>query len=85
MNFYEVTKAIGKRMVEIRAIYSKAIGERGGPSERVVANPGAFREGERGAPTRRLVTNDSVKVEYSGHAYIWDGSSMHKTGFGWGH
>lgn len=82
IDFYQVTKKIGKTMNEVRAIASRAKSDVGGPSVTVVPHINKF----TGDPMkRRPDKNGYVKVCHYDHAYPWDGRPKHETGFGWGH
>ena len=82
VDFYQVTKRIGKTMVEIREIACSTRGETGGPSETVVPHINRF----TGEP-RRCRPNDRgrIKINHYDHAYPWDGRPKHRTGAMWGH
>lgn len=82
VDFYPVTRKLGRHMVEIRPIAQKRIGEGGGPSEGVVPHVGAF----TGEPKRKRPTaHNTVRIASYANAYPWDGNPRHQTGSGWGH
>jgi hypothetical protein len=81
VDWYQVTRVMGK-MVEIREISAKLVGEGGGPSEGVVPHVGAFK-GE--AMRKRPSADNSVRIASYASAYPWDGEPKHQTGYGWGH
>lgn len=82
VDYYEVTRVVGPRTVEIREIGQVAVGERGGPSERVAPAVGRY----LGEPKIKRASSDNVvRIASYAHAYPYDGQPAHQTGFGWGH
>lgn len=55
VNWYEVTRVIGKCTVEIREISARRVGEQGGPSERVAPHVGNY----IGEPMRKRARSDN--------------------------
>ena len=82
IDYYEVTKVIGKHMVEIREVGLVAQGSRGGPSEWVKPAVGSY----IGEPMRKRASGDnSVRIASYARATPWNGEAKSRTGFGWGH
>lgn len=87
VNFFEVTKLIGKTMAMVVEIGSEVV-ENNGPQMKVVAVPGSYKENGTflKGPTKKKVRSDnSVYIASYADAHEWDGSPMSETGFGWGH
>lgn len=96
VEFFEVVEVRGKYAI-LREI-ACAVGEQGGPSERVVPQSGAFLEpryagDDQGLPIRRLIQEGRIKISDVRTAWPWGkrvagvvvGESCHRTGFGYGH
>lgn len=77
VNFYQVTKVIGKATVEVREVQSKVVRE-DGYSVYVTALKGKWLRGS--APMKRRVsTQGSIKINSSIRAYPWDGKPKYET------
>lgn len=63
IDYFEVTRLIGAKMVEIREIEQDSVGSWTG---KCVPLPGAF----RGKPMRKLAQGNSVKIYSFAHAYL---------------
>ena len=84
IDFYQVTKVIGKKMIEIREIGSKTVRNDGGGCDYVVAVRGSFLEGKK--PMKKMAGPDNcVRIESYAHARPWDGEPKYETALGWGH
>lgn len=82
VDYYEVTRVVGPRTVEIREIGQVPVGERGGPSEKVAPAVGRY----VGEPKIKRASSDNVvRIASYAYAYPYDGQPAHQTGFGWGH
>lgn len=82
VDWYEVTRIIGKRYVEIREIGAVAVGEQGGPQERVAPHVGHY----IGEPMKKAASADnSIRMTSYSWAHLWNGEPKAQTGFGWGH
>ncbi len=77
VNFYQVVKIVGQRMIELRAIASRS--ENGTCWATGTATPaiGSF----TGEPFRRLVTRGSVKIESYRSASRWSGKPVNWTAY----
>lgn len=80
VNFYQVTRVIGSKMLALRPIRSTMV-EDNGPSVYVTADVGNF----CGEEMRRKCSNGHVRIDQVEHGFLWDGKPKHQTGFGWGH
>jgi hypothetical protein len=65
IDYFEVTKLIGAKMVEIREIKAESVGSWTGKS---VPLPGAY----HGEPMRKVAKGDSVKIYSFAHAYLME-------------
>jgi len=82
IDWYEVTKILGKRYVEIRPISSVAVGEQGGPQQGTAPAVGKY----TGEPMRKAAGFDnSIRIASYAFAHPWDGEPQQETGHGWGH
>lgn len=81
VNFYEVIDTTAKT-ISVKEIKQKVISDKG-PSVSVVGLPGKFIDSK--VYKRRVQPNGSIKIDSSERAYLWDGSPLHQTGFGYGH
>ena len=89
INFYQVTKVISDRTVEIRAIASNRVGGSVGTDE-VIAVKDAFLAGsesdKRKQPMIKRVSKDNtIKISSYEYAWKWDGRPKSETAFGFGH
>ncbi len=97
VEFFEVTKLIGKKMCELREIAS-ASHDRGQGSEICVPQSGSylaprFEGDDRGQPLRRLIQDRRIKIDDVRTGWPWGervagvivGEPAHRTAFGWGH
>lgn len=90
INFYQVTKLVGVRMVEIREIASQSVHNHMTYDD-VVAVPDAFLQKSHlngykdNEPVRKLVNNNRVKVFEFADAYKWDGRPCYETNPQFGH
>lgn len=81
IDFYEVVKLIGAKMVAVREIDKKII-KSNGPSDEVMPVPGAF----DGIELRKKVgSSGQIKLSSFAYAYPWGGKPEHQTGWGYGH
>jgi hypothetical protein len=83
VDFYQVTKVIGKAVV-IRAIASKVVREERG-AEYVAAVPGKFTGPEEKKLPRGEGDAVSIKLNSFSYARKWDGKPKYQTATGWGH
>ena len=83
VDFYQVTKLIGAKMIEIQEIQGKVVkSDRG--ADYVVAVKDRFVRGER--PLKKKVnTRRSVKINSHTNAYPWDGKPKYQTSAYAGH
>jgi hypothetical protein len=83
IDFYEVTRVISDKMVEIRKVASSwAKTPDGGPSTLVVPVPGEY----TGEPMRKRPGHgNACSLNSYSSAYPWDGKPKHETALGWGH
>ena len=80
VNFYQVTKVIGK-MVEIREVAKKVV-KSSPPQDYVEPVKNRF----IGPKMKKKVgMGDSVKIKSYAHASKWDGRPKYQTSLGWGH
>lgn len=80
INFYQVTKLIGKTMVEVREINRKVVG---GHSYEDDLMP--IKDSFRGEPMRRSARGTGVSVSSCQWASPWDGKPKSQTALGYGH
>lgn len=77
VDYYQVTKLIGKTMVEIRKIGTERIEATGWASDKVMPAIDDF----RGNPLRRKCVNGAVNVDDVCRAYLWDGKPDHRSSY----
>ena len=83
IDYYQVTKLIGSKMIEIQEIQTKVVrSDRG--ADYVVAVKDRFVRGERPLK-KRVNTNRSVKINSHTYAYPWDGKPKYQTSAYAGH
>jgi hypothetical protein len=82
IDYYEVTKIVGARTVEIRQVELVAVGEQGGPQERVAPAVGSYKSE---AMIKRANSDNSVRIASYASAFPWNGEAKSQTGFGYGH
>jgi hypothetical protein len=84
VDFYQVVEVRGKDII-LREIGSRVVGNKGGPTEKVMAEPNEF----IGPPLRKRPqgtgSHTYVKITQSQTAFEWDGVPLHRTGPNWGH
>lgn len=91
VNFYQVVRVNGRNTVTVREIHSSIVsGGDGGPTQHVVAVPNSFVDnasGYRSKPLTRRVDgrNNSININSSEWANLWDGKPQYETAAGWGH
>lgn len=83
VNFYQVTKLIGK-MIEIREVASKVVREERG-ADYVVPVPNRFVGKALKKKPSGVGGRPSVKINSYMNAYPWDGKPKYETASGWGH
>ena len=83
VDYYQVTKLIGTRMVEIREVGCMVKSGHGGPQEYVVPALDNF----VGEPMKKVVdaSDNTVRIASYAHATPWDGRPLGRTGAMWGH
>lgn len=77
VNFYEITRVVGKATVELREIQSKVVRETG-HALYVVPAKGKWKRGST-TEKKRVSTSGSVKINSSIRASKWDGKPMYET------
>lgn len=88
IDFYQVTKLVGKKSVKLRRIYGgKVETENDHPSaDYVIARKDDFMEGERHKEKlKRVQEGNSIRIASYAHATPWDGTPKYQTALGWGH
>jgi hypothetical protein len=81
VNFYQVTKVISGKTIEIREVAKKIV-KSSPPQDYVAPISNKF----IGSKMRKKVgMGDTVKIESYAHASKWDGKPKYQTSFGWGH
>jgi hypothetical protein len=75
VDWYQVTKLIGSRMVELRKIYGSSTPDNLPDRGTTVPIKDAFIDGVK--PIRKLVTNNSVNIASYARAWAWDGKSKY--------
>jgi len=89
VDFFEVTKLVGKTMIEIRKVANKIVRGAGEPQEFVVPVPGEYLtwDPEFAKPLRKKPNAEGrVKIySWGAGAYPWNGKPAYKTGAMWGH
>jgi hypothetical protein len=78
IDFYEVVEMVGQLSVKIRKIKSESTRTVGFMSEYVKAVPGAYCSDEM---VRRVAYGDSVKIDSSSIARLWDGRERNATSY----
>lgn len=77
VNFYEVTRVVGKATVEVREVQSKVVRE-SGHAIYVVPAKGKWKRGST-TMKKRVSTSGSVKINSSIRASKWSGKPMYET------
>ncbi len=77
VNFYEITRVVGKASVELREVQSKAVRE-SGHAIYVVPAKGRWKRGSS-TMKKRVSTSGSVKINSSIRASKWSGKPMYET------
>lgn len=78
VDFYEVTKIVSDKTIEVTAISCQRLDEN---EEKVIPVSQAY----HGEPMRKRINKwGSIAMEY-GHARLWDGKPKYCTAFGNGH
>lgn len=92
INFYQVTKVVSDKTVELREICSKNVGDSNyGSTNEVVAVKDAFlaprnEYDKRGLPIlKRPRPDNTVKLSSYEWAWLWSGKPQQETASGWGH
>jgi len=88
IDFYQVTKVVGKKSVEIRRVHSTTVktenDHRG--ADYVIPMKDHFMGKDRGKTRlKRVSEGNSIRIASYAHATPWDGTPKYKTAFGWGH
>jgi hypothetical protein len=83
IDFYEVTKVIGPKFVEIRALAQKTVRSEQ-TADYVAPIPGRFARNSR-PMKKRVKPGDSVKITSYSSAYKWDGKPKYQTSPMYGH
>jgi len=91
INFYQVTKVISDRTVEIREIKSKILDSSSYGTDTVIALKNDFLT-PRGEYDKRGLTmikrpsaNNTIGLSNYESAWVWDGKPCQETSVGWGH
>jgi len=91
ISFYQVTKVISDKTVELREISSKRLSSSDYGTDEVVAVKDAFLtpRGEydkRGMPMIKMPRPDNtIKISSYEWAHLWNGQPKQETSLGWGH
>ena len=87
IDFYQVTKLVGKKSVRLSRIASRIVEtENDHPSSNyVVAAKDSFIRKDEQNMLKRVQEGNSIRIESYSHATPWDGTPKRKTAFGWGH
>ncbi len=81
VDFYEVTKLVGPRTVEVRKISGACIADNG-PQTYVVPTIGKYISDPM---VKRVSYGDRVTIDDVRTASLWSGTPAYETGAGWGH
>lgn len=90
IDFYQTTKIISDRTIEVRQIGSKIVDSSDISSNQVVAVKDSFLtprgDGDKtGLPMVKRVSNNTIKITSYANGWLWDGTSKRETSFGFGH
>jgi len=83
IDFYEVTKVIGPKFVEIRELAQKTVRSEA-TADYVVPVPGRFAQGSR-PMKKRVKPGHAVSIASYANAYKWDGKPKYQTNPMFGH
>lgn len=85
VNFYQITKLVGKHTVELKEVISTVVDTSIGV-DYVAPLVGHFKTNRDGKDTlTKRVNKDYVKLSSYEYAYLWDGKPKYETAIGFGH